>query len=145
VVHGCGKWLEVSKIVAAKDGINVCALRQVDKAARVIVFDLNAEHPVQLSKVGDLEVLAEAGLEFLGEVDGVCDDCAIVHMHHHNGKLALGDDHLEVDGLVHTALHEPKGLEDAGELLVPMATRLLEPIKGLDKAQNMSQTAPLLT
>ena len=136
MVHGRGEWLEVGKIVAVKDGVNVRVLRQVDEAAGAIVFDLNAKHPVQLSKVGDLEVLAEASLEFLDEADGVRDDCAIVHMHHHNGELALGDNHLEVDGLVHTALREPEGLEDAGELLVPMATRLLEPVKGLDKVQN---------
>jgi hypothetical protein len=108
----------------------------VDEAAGAIAFDLNTEHPVQLSKVCDLEVLAKAGLEFIDEADGVCDDHAIIHMHHYNGEFALGDDDLEVNGLVHTALHEPKGLEDAGELLVPMMTRLLEPIKGLDEVQD---------
>jgi hypothetical protein len=108
----------------------------VDEAARAIAFDLNTKHPVQLSKVCDLEVLAEASLEFIDEADGVCNDHAIIHMHHHNGEFALGDDDLEVNGLVHTALHEPERLEDAGELLVPMMTRLLEPIKGLDKVQD---------
>ena len=118
------------------NGFNVCALRQVDKAARVIAFDLNTKHPVQLSKVSDLEVLAEASLEFNNKAGVVRDDRAIVHMHHHDGEFALIDNNLEVNGLVHTTLHEPEGLEDTGELLVPMATRLLEPIKGLDKVQD---------
>ena len=135
MVHGSGERFKVGKVVATKDGFNVCALRQVDEAARVIVFDLNAEHPVQCSKVSDLKVLAEAGLEFIDKVDGVCNNRAIVHMHHHNGEFALGDNNLEVNGLVHATLHEPKGLEDAGELLVPAAARLLEPIKGLNEAQ----------
>jgi len=120
----------------AENGVNVHALGQMDKATRAITFDLNAKHPVQLSKVSDLEVLAEAGLEFIDEVDGICDDCAIIHVYYHNGELALGNNHLEVDSLVYTTLREPEGLEHAGKLLVPTATRLLEPIKCLDKAQN---------
>ena len=133
MVHRSGKGLEIGKIVMVANGFNVCMLRQVDKAARVITFDLNTEHPVQLSKVSDLEMLAEAGLEFNNKAGVVHDNCAIIHMHHHDGEFALIDNNLEVNGLVHTTLHEPEGLEDTGELLVPMATRLLEPIKGLDK------------
>ena len=136
MVHRSEKGLEISEVVIAANGFNVCVLRQVDEVAGAITFDLNTEYPVQLSKVSDLKVLAEAGLEFNDEAGVVYDDRAIVHMYHHDGESALADNNLEVNGLVHTALHEPKGLEDAGELLVPMATRLLEPIKGLDKAQN---------
>ena len=74
----------------AANSFNVHALRQVDKAARAIMFDLNTKHPVQLSKVSDLEVLAEANLEFNDKVGVVHDDHAIVHMHHHNSEFALG-------------------------------------------------------
>ena len=49
----------------------------------------------------------------------------------------LADDDLEINGLVHTTLYEPKGLEDTGELLVPTVTRLLELIKGLDEVQDV--------
>jgi hypothetical protein len=136
MVHGSGKGLKIGKVVTTEDGFDVRTLGQVDEVARAIAFDLNTKHPVQLSKVCDLKVLAEAGLEFIDEADDVCNDRAIVHMHHHNGEFALGDNDLEVNGLVHTALHEPEGLEDTGELLVPMMTRLLEPIKGLDEAQD---------
>jgi len=121
----------------AENGINVCVLGQMDKVTRVIMFDLNAKRPVQLSKVSDLKVLAEAGLEFIDKADGIRNDCAIIHMHHHNSELALGDDHLEVDSLVHTALSEPKGLEHTRKLLVPMVTRLLKPVEYLDKVQNV--------
>jgi len=35
-----------------------------------ITFDLNAEHPVQLSEISDFEVLTEACLEFLNQAEG---------------------------------------------------------------------------
>ena len=54
----------------AEDCVDVCALGQEVDAAWAIAFDLDAEHPVQFSKVHDLEVLVEAGLEFLDEADG---------------------------------------------------------------------------
>ena len=137
MVHRSGKGLEISEVIMAANGFDVCALRQVDKAAGAITFDLNTKHPVQLSKVSDLEVLAEADPEFNNKAGVIHNDHAIIHMHHHNGEFALADDDLEINGLVHTTLYELEGLEDTGELLVPMVTRLLEPIKGLDKVQDM--------
>ena len=83
MVHRSEKGLEIGEVVMAANGFNVRMLRQVDEVAGAITFDLNTEHPVQLSKVSDLKVLAEAGLEFNDEVGVVYDDRAIVHMYHH--------------------------------------------------------------
>ena len=76
------------------------------------MLDFNAEHPVQLSEVSDLEVHAQAGLEFLDEADGGGDDRAIVHMHHDDCKVALCGDGSEVNSLVYSTLLEPKGIKN---------------------------------
>ena len=55
-----------------------------------IVLDFDAEHPVQLAVVGDLNVLAHAHFEGIHEVRAACSDGAVVYMH--------GDDH-DVTGL----------------------------------------------
>jgi hypothetical protein len=109
----------------------------VDNLAGVIVFDLNAKHPVQLSEISDLEMLTEAGLEFLNKSDGGGNNQAVIHMDYHNSELAFDNDGSEVNGLIHSALLESKLDKDTCKFLVPLAARLLKPIKGLDEAQNM--------
>jgi hypothetical protein len=136
VVHGGEKGLEVVEVVMAEDGINICLLEEMHGMTHAITFDLDAEHPVQLTKVSDLDMCVEPGLEFLNETDGGGDDCTIVNVHDHDNKLALKLDHFEVDGLVNSTLLEAKGDEDAGKLLVPVAARLFEAIECFDEVQD---------
>ena len=108
MIHGGGKQFEIGKIIAAKNCIDVCALGYVDDLAGAIVFDFDAQHPVQLSEICDFEVHAKAGLKFLDEADSSGDDHAIVHMDYHNSELALNDDDSKVNCLIHGALPESK-------------------------------------
>ena len=136
MVHGCGKRPEAGEVVTVENGVDVCPLGKVHGAARAVAFDFDAEHPIPLAEVSNLNMLAKAGLEVLNEADSGGDDHAIVHMHHDDGQLALVHDHLEIDGLVNSALLETEGDEDAGQLLIPAAARLLEAVECFDEAQN---------
>src|SRR5438105_4971180 len=109
----------------------------MDNLARAIAFDLNAEHPVQLSKISDLKMLTEAGLEFLNKSDGGGNNRAVIHMDYHDSELTFDNDSSEVNGLIDGTLLESKLDEDTCKLLVPPAARLLKPIEGLDEVQNV--------
>jgi hypothetical protein len=136
VVHGSGKGLEVVKVVMAEDGIDICLLGEMHSMTHTIMFDLDAEHLVELTKVSDLDMCAEPSLEFLNKIDGGGNNCIIANVHNHNNELALELDHFEVDGLVNSTLLKAKGDEDARKLLVSVVARLFKAIEHFDKAQD---------
>ena len=136
MVHGCGKGLEIFEVEVAEDGIKVCPLGKVHSAARAVTFDFDTKHPMQLTKVSDLNMLVEASLEVINEADGGGDNCTVVHMYHDDSELTLVLDHLEINSLINGTLLETEGDEYAGEFLIPLAARLLEAIKCFDKVQN---------
>jgi hypothetical protein len=72
----------------------------VDGTGLVVALDLDAEHPMQLSEVCNLDVLMQAGLELLNEVDTGGGDGAVVDMHSGDGEIALAHVNLEEDGFV---------------------------------------------
>jgi hypothetical protein len=57
-VHGCQEQLDVSEVVAAKDRVNVGVLGDGDGSGLMVALHLDAEHLVQFTKVGDLNVVA---------------------------------------------------------------------------------------
>ena len=108
MIHRGGKWFEIGKVIVAKNCVNVCVLGYVDDLAGAIAFDLDAQHPVQLSEICDFEVHVEAGLEFLDKADSSGDDCAIVHMDYHDSELTLDNNDSKINCLIHSALPESK-------------------------------------
>jgi hypothetical protein len=66
-------------------------LGQVHRPRLPVALDLDAEHPVELAEVGDLNVLAHARFEGVHKARAACGDGAVVYMH--------GDD-CDVTGLL---------------------------------------------
>ena len=69
---------------------------------------LNAEHPVELTKVGNFNMLAKAHLEGFDGAGAAGGDGAIIHMNGNDDEGARGLGVLEEDCLVDFALHEAK-------------------------------------
>jgi len=57
-------------------------------------------------------------------------------MNYYNSELTFDNNDSVIDCLIHSILLESKLDENTCKLLVPLAARLLKPIKGLDEAQN---------
>ena len=62
----------------------------MDGIGLAILLDLDSEHPVKLTKIGDFDVLPKAGLEVLDKAEGAGSDGAVVDMHHDDCKLVSG-------------------------------------------------------
>ncbi len=58
-----GDGLSIIEAVSAQDRVDVRVLRQVYCATCLVALYLNPEHPVQLAKVCNFDVLMEASLE----------------------------------------------------------------------------------
>ncbi len=97
----------------------------MDGAGLLIAPHLDAKHPVQFTKVSDLDMAAQSCLEVLNEVCHAGGDGAVVDMHSDNYEvLILGNEFIE-DGLVHSRLIKAKGKENQMKLLVPGCTACL--------------------
>ena len=75
-------------------------LGEVDGVGLAISLDLDSEHPVKFTEVGDLDVLLEAGLEVLDKAEGAGSDGAVVDMHRDNCELVSGLVLFVKDGLI---------------------------------------------
>ena len=108
-------------------------------ASRSVTPDFDTKHPVKLTKIGDLDMLGEAGLECV-DSDGTAGcDHAVIHVHCDGDYCTWGLGVFVENGLVDLALLETEGSEDLSEFLVSTPTSLLEPIQRLVKAQNATR------
>jgi hypothetical protein len=107
----------------------------MDSAGVFVAANLDTEHPMELSKVCDLYVPAHASLESVYETRAARGDGAIVDMYRYDRELSSFLVRLKEYSLVDCALPEAEGCEYGGEFLIPAATRLLQAVERLDKAQ----------
>src|SRR5712672_3917947 len=111
-VHWHRKRLEVSKVVVAQDRVEVCMLGEMDGACFMISVHLDPEHPVELSKIGNLDMLPQTILEVHNKLRGAGSDGTVIHMHSNHSGHTCGCVSLEKDCLVDLALSEAQGSED---------------------------------
>jgi hypothetical protein len=111
-VHGSGEGLGINEVVVTKDGIEVGMLGQVDGVGVAITHDSDAEHPVKLAEVSDLDVVAEAVFELFNEVRGGRGDGAVVDVHSDNDELLDLRQELVEYGLIHSRLLVTQGNKD---------------------------------
>jgi hypothetical protein len=86
-VHRSGEELDINKIVTSEDGVKVGVLGQVDGAGVAVVHDLDAEHPVKLTEVSDLDMAAESSFKVFNKMLRAGSDGAVVDVHCDNDKL----------------------------------------------------------
>jgi hypothetical protein len=78
----------------------------VDGTSLAVILDLDAKHPMQLTKVHNLDMLMQAGLELLNEVDIGGSDGAVIDMHSSDGELTLAYINLEENSFIDQASFE---------------------------------------
>ncbi len=81
----------------------------MDGVGVAIVHDSDAEHPVELAEVSDLNVAAESGLELFDETHGADGDGAVVNVHSDNDELLYLRQELIEYGLIHSRLLVAQG------------------------------------
>ena len=137
--HGCRYRLQVLKIVLCDDGLDVGALGEVDCSLFTVAFDLNAEQPMELSKVSYLHLLGDLMLEGDNEQKCGCGDGAVVNMHNNNyGSVTIMTTVTKEHCLVHITSNKCQMLPYLHKLLVPSTTQLLQAIQGFQKVADLS-------
>lgn len=72
----------------------------MDGASLTVTPDFDAKHPVQLTKVHNLDVLMQSGLELLNKVKAGGSNGTVINMHSSDDELTFMCIDLEEDGLI---------------------------------------------